>query len=350
MLKYEQAPMQTTPYRKPFNHNYTSNSVIDKANGRWPSILESLGINASYLTSKHGPCPVCGGKDRFRFDDKEGRGTFICNQCGAGAGVKLLQLYHGWDFETAIRQLGGVLGVQTGLCVPTHIKVILNKQPVAQEACRGERVEVRQKKLQNVWRCSSSIIKGGSVDCYLQSRGIKLNDFPCVLRFHPALPYYDDGKLVDNFPALVALVQNIKGQLVTLHRTYLGDACKADVKTPKKLMPSITPGASNGAAIRLHEPCNGKLALAEGIETAFAVHVATHLPVWATVSAHGMERVVLPPYVTEVTIAIDNDASNTGQKAATKLRERLLAEGRKVRCVIPPHIGCDFADLLVGKN
>lgn len=340
--------MQTTPYRKSYSHNYTSNSVIDKANGRWPNILESLGINTSYLKIKHGPCPVCGGKDRFRFDDKEGRGTFYCNQCGAGAGVKLLQLYHGWDFETAIRQLGGVLGVQAGLYEPIQIKVILDKQPVVQKAYRREQVEVRQKQLQNVWRCSSPVIIGDPVDRYLQARGIKLNNFPSVLRFHSALPYYDDDRsLLGLFPALVALVQKVKGEVVTLHRTYLGDGCKANVPKPKKLMSPITPGASNGAAISLYEPCNGKLVLAEGIETALAIHVATHLPVWATVSANGMERVILPPYVTEVTIAIDNDESNAGQKSANKLRKRLLAEGRKVRCVMPPTVGHDFNDVLL---
>ena len=35
----------------------------------------SLGVPAKALTNRHGPCPICGGKDRFRFDDKGGRGT-----------------------------------------------------------------------------------------------------------------------------------------------------------------------------------------------------------------------------------------------------------------------------------
>ncbi|NYY79755.1 hypothetical protein DMH17_06695 [Raoultella planticola] len=34
---------------------------------------------------------MCGGADRFRFDDKEGRGTWFCNQCGAGDGLKLVE-------------------------------------------------------------------------------------------------------------------------------------------------------------------------------------------------------------------------------------------------------------------
>ncbi len=42
--------------------------------GRWPSIFHSLGINFR-MDGKHGPCPFCGGKDRFRFSDKDGYGT-----------------------------------------------------------------------------------------------------------------------------------------------------------------------------------------------------------------------------------------------------------------------------------
>jgi putative DNA primase/helicase len=54
----------------------------DRAKGRWRNILPSLGIPSKALTNRHGPYPMCGGKDRFRFDDKGGRGTWFCSQCG----------------------------------------------------------------------------------------------------------------------------------------------------------------------------------------------------------------------------------------------------------------------------
>ena len=49
--------------------------VREVAQGRWRSILTVLGIDERALSGKHGPCPMCGGKDRFRFDDREGRGA-----------------------------------------------------------------------------------------------------------------------------------------------------------------------------------------------------------------------------------------------------------------------------------
>ena len=68
---------------------YCVSDVIMAANGNWREILCLLGVNIP-MNKKHGPCPICGGKDRFRFDDKDKRGTWICNQCGAGDGLNLV--------------------------------------------------------------------------------------------------------------------------------------------------------------------------------------------------------------------------------------------------------------------
>ena len=54
--------------------------VANLANGRWTQILTNLGVNPDLLIYDETPCPGCGGKDRFRFDDLEGRGTYICSQ------------------------------------------------------------------------------------------------------------------------------------------------------------------------------------------------------------------------------------------------------------------------------
>ncbi|EGO0679184.1 hypothetical protein ITK59_004563, partial [Salmonella enterica] len=64
--------------------NKVSQTAV-RAAGQWGNILKRLGITVP-AGGQHGPCPVCGGKDRFRFDDKNGRGTWFCNQCGHGDG------------------------------------------------------------------------------------------------------------------------------------------------------------------------------------------------------------------------------------------------------------------------
>ncbi|MDM4912857.1 primase-helicase zinc-binding domain-containing protein [Escherichia coli] len=53
-------------------------------------VLAGLSIDVPDSSRRHAPCPACGGKDRFRFDDN-GRGSFICNQCGAGDGLDLIK-------------------------------------------------------------------------------------------------------------------------------------------------------------------------------------------------------------------------------------------------------------------
>lgn len=79
-------------------------TVRKMANGKWSSILSALGIRTPDGPKKYGPCPACGGKDRFRFDDQEGRGTWYCNQCEprAGDGFSLVQNVKRCDFQTAV--------------------------------------------------------------------------------------------------------------------------------------------------------------------------------------------------------------------------------------------------------
>jgi putative DNA primase/helicase len=82
----------------------------DRARGRWREILPQLGVEARFLSGRNGPCPSCGGKDRFRYDDRTKNGDYFCNQCGAGKGIKLTMLVNGWDYRTAAGEIDRVLG------------------------------------------------------------------------------------------------------------------------------------------------------------------------------------------------------------------------------------------------
>ena len=74
-------------------------NVRDAAAGKWSGLLLGFGLTERQLSGKHCPCPICGGNDRFRFDDKDGRGTFFCSHCGAGDGVSLVMSLKGWDLR-----------------------------------------------------------------------------------------------------------------------------------------------------------------------------------------------------------------------------------------------------------
>ncbi|EGJ9438025.1 DNA primase [Salmonella enterica subsp. enterica] len=82
--------------------------TVKQSCGHWPNILPALGVKV--IKNRHQPCPVCGGSDRFRFDDKEGRGTWFCNQCGAGDGLKLVEKVFGVSASEAAGKVNAVTG------------------------------------------------------------------------------------------------------------------------------------------------------------------------------------------------------------------------------------------------
>jgi len=96
--------------------------VMTAASGRWREILEALaGLHAEQLSNRHQPCPACGGRDRYRFDDLDGSGSWFCNQCGGkdhlgggGTGVDLLMRVRRWSFRQACEEVEHYLGLEPG--------------------------------------------------------------------------------------------------------------------------------------------------------------------------------------------------------------------------------------------
>ncbi|WP_151706790.1 primase-helicase zinc-binding domain-containing protein [Acinetobacter sp. TUM15064] len=105
--------------------------VRDAANGLWKSkIFPSFGIQVPASKNQHGPCPICArspstssvsgktlGKasnvDRFRCDDQQGNGSWICNVCGAGDGFSLVAQARGWTRKEVLNEIGTELGLST---------------------------------------------------------------------------------------------------------------------------------------------------------------------------------------------------------------------------------------------
>jgi len=298
--------------------------TADEAVGRWPGILQSLGLDPSFLNKKHGPCPICSGKDRYRFDDKGGRGTWICSHCGSGDGFKLLQGVLGWSFSEAAKQVDRIVGtVQAG--------------PIAPERTDASKIRA----LTQVWEASRPVTRGDPVWQYLNRR-LGLEIVPADLRLHPALPYTnEEGHTLGRFPAMVARIRYPDGGGASIHRTYLtNDGHKAAVPEPKKIMsgkPLKTGAVRLGVA-------GMTLGVAEGIETALAASQRFGVPVWAATNAVLLESWVPPEGVSRVLIAGDNDASFTGQAAAFSLARRLVRDGLAVEIHLPDQMGKDWAD------
>jgi len=91
-------------------------AIKDQARGKWRGILTDLGTTLPATAKQHGPCPTCGGADRFRFDDQDGNGTWFCNQCTpqAGDGFALVQNVRGCDFPGALQLVADAVGYHPG--------------------------------------------------------------------------------------------------------------------------------------------------------------------------------------------------------------------------------------------
>jgi putative DNA primase/helicase len=325
-------------------------NIVELARGRWEQILPALGIDESFLVNKHGPCPICDGTKPFRFDNKRGQGNHICSHHGAGDGFKLLMLKHGWDFKTAAQKVREVIGGVSAIAYQTTPAVA--KSDKLSEA----EIERRRMILNNAWSVAEPIKKHNVVWRYLKNRGIpEMEQYPSVIRLRSSMVYKDsDGKLQGNYPVMLSLIQDADGKPVSLHRTYLdNNGEKAKVEEVRKLMRAAADKLA-GSAVRLFKP-GKKLAVAEGIETALAVHELTGLPVWATISAPLMKSVVIPKEVEEVVIFADNDpvdkqGKRAGIDAATVLAKRLREEGNKVQIVLPREVGKDFLDVYLDKQ
>jgi putative DNA primase/helicase len=300
-------------------------NTIEQARGRWRDIHAILGVPAQFLKNKHGPCPMCGGRDRYRYDDKDGSGSYYCNQCGAGAGITLLMRLNKWDFQTACQKVDEVIGRA-------------RHNPVAPKQSNEKRAAEIQKILKEA-------TKPEIVREYLTGRG--LSTVPTMLRGHPSLLHVDeDNRRTGSFPCVVAPITGPDGRLQSAHRIYL-----ADVKPKKKLMAPIE--TVSGAAARLF-PAGEALGVSEGIETAIAAHELFNIPVWAAITATGIEQFVPPPGIKRLFVFADNDANFQGQKSAYALAHRLsVAQERAtahIEVQVPPKADTDWLDVLLEER
>lgn len=164
---------------------FSMTSTTERARGRWREILPQLGIALKYLRNKHGPCPVCGGKDRFRFDDRAGAGSYYCNQCGAGVGIILLRKIHGWTHAEACGHVDRIIGNSAAPpAAPATTRTAASHAAAVQRVLDGAR--------------SRTV-----VDDYLRRRGLSV-EAPALLG-NARCPYFDGaGKFVGHYPAIIA--------------------------------------------------------------------------------------------------------------------------------------------------
>ena len=181
---------------------------------------------------------------------------------------------------------------------------------------------------------------------YLRNRGLELpQDVEDVVRYHS-----DCRMIGTSAPALIVLMRDVVTfEPRAIQRIFLEQGLTW-TKTRAMML-----GPVGNAAMMLspwdevfagREPEEGpvQLCVAEGFETALALHNADVIPIWALGSAGAMARFPVIDGVAELIICADNDESHVGLLAAVECSDRWKAAGRQAHVKMPPEPGTDFAD------
>ncbi|EKY4319267.1 toprim domain-containing protein [Salmonella enterica] len=308
--------------------------TADAAVGHWPTIFEHFGLPP--VTGKRhykGECPVCGARGKFRIDDTDGHGTWIC-RCGSGDGMKLVTLTQDRPFNELCKEIDELIG-------NTYQQ---EKVPVTSDAGK-----LRNKVLNKFSRLPD--LRGTTGAGYLNARGI-FNLPQEAIRFNDKQRY--GGKV---YQCLYSLATDDKGELCYLHRTLLDGNQKAQLrnfagaKRQKSLQGESYLEHARSVAIRMF-PVATTLGIAEGIETALSCKQLYNVNTWATMTSGFMKKFRVPAGVKNLIIFADRDVNSaTGLAAATECAHaNLLAKNdlEKISIYYPDHD--DFNNMLMNGD
>jgi putative DNA primase/helicase len=261
-----------------------------------------------------GPCPTCGGSDRFGVNVR--KQIWNCRQCGVGGDViKLAQHLDGSDFKDAIETLVG----NTACAAP-------RAKPTSAKRNNGNDKQ-RASKAAWLWSQRKPISEGTPPALYLRKRGYT-GLIPAMLGYLPARDSHlasmiaAFGVTEEPEPGTLAAPKTVAGVHLTRLTTDGSKAPNADGKS------KIMVGTCKGLPIVISPP-NDLLGMAvtEGIEDALSVYQATGLGVWAAGAAGFMPALapLIPNYIEAVTIYAHDDQA--GQRGALDLARALNARG-----------------------
>lgn len=278
----------------------------------------------SVATGEHaGPCPVCGGRDRFSINSDAN--VWNCRGCGRGGdAIDLWQHCHGGGFLAAIEALarwsadvasgeagkaerpsGPSASARDGEAVAqVEPQEMAGSPPAANGGdAAGENPFRRkaQKRAYDLWRQGRPA--GDLIAGYFARRSILFPDWPLrTVRQIDRLAYWHEGEVIFAGPAMLAAITGPDGKFIGVHRTWLdpdqptGKAAITDPKTGEVLDAKKVLGSQRGGAIVLRgetgpdwpEPFAG--VIGEGIETVLsfdALHGAGEA-LWCSINLDNM--------------------------------------------------------------
>lgn len=276
-------------------------------------------------------CPSHGGRSLVVADDDRK----LLVHCFGGCG---------WQDVFAALRSQGLIGQLLSDLDPDQDNGQFHNQKKASAEAEIEKIARAVARARDLYRRSKPA-NATPVETYLRSRGSTL-PIPPVLRFLRYCPHRN-GKY---YPAMVAPIVNVHGELIASHNTFLKPDGSGKADLPKEEQRE-TVGPFKGGTVRLspHRP-NTELLIGTGIETTIAAIQLFELPGWSAVCDTGLKALDLPSEIRSVLIAADNDTSGSGHDAALSAHVRWTAEGRPARIFMPPNQGEDFNNVLLSRS
>lgn len=292
--------------------------TVKQASGHWPSILTALGVKV--IKNRHQACPVCGGSDRFRFDNKEGRGTWFCNQCGAGDGLKLVEKVFGVTASEAAQKVNAVTGNLPPVA-PEVIAVAEAETEADRKAAAALAVRLMEK------------TRPATGNAYLTRKGFPALECLTLTVMHKT------GGVTFRVGDVVVPLHDDTGALVNL-QFINADGLKRTLKG----------GAVKGTChiIEGQKHAGKRLWIAEGYATALTVHHLTGETVMVALSSvnllslASLARQKHP--ACQIVLAADRDLNGDGQTKAAA-----AADACEGVVALPPVFG-DWNDAFVQKG
>mgnify|MGYP002716930351 CR=1 FL=1 len=331
------------------SENYTFSQIADAVNARAAEFAEHV----------LGEKPQSRGSRQVRFLSK---GRLVVTVSGAKAGsytnygdgtfgdmIDLYQRHVNCTKGEAVDYAKGWLGLSDGRPMPE----IKRTSP---EELKRQEEEEKAKKIRTarwLWKQTDTVLGANAAE-YLRRRGIRVAPPPCVryrqldeeaMRKLGHEPAEYSGKC---FESLVFASTSATGDVQAIQQVLLLGPQKAPIDAKK-----LSFGSIPGAAVKLAQPTDGRLVLAEGPETGLSVWQATGIATWITLGSQNFSSVEIPASVREILIACDLESYCAGIAAALKAARHWRARGREVKLLLPAPVDdrsdvpdLDFNDLV----
>ena len=288
-------------------------AITEAATGQWESILPALGI-AVPKRGRHGPCPVCGGTDRFHFDDKKGDGGWYCRQCDGknyGDGLDLVVKVTGKSNKEAAQEVAQVLGLVSGVL---DYEAIDQRQAQAARRAEQEKAQEQARRKQAASQAAELVSQGqhSAGAPYLVGKG--LNDWSAMRL---------------SGPLNLAGIGFAAGDLLVPLHNQSGELVNVQIVSAQGEKRYLAGGQKAGAFHRIE---GGELvAVCEGYATGLSVHLAMGATVYCAMDCGNLLAVANIARAhhpkSRIILAADNDAHTEGNPGKTKAEQAAAKVG-----------------------